>query len=241
MSGLTYTTYVQQVALMAAVGSVINGTFTLTDPNFTSVIPSMIDYAELRMQREIDFLNTSAQQVFNCTALNQTLDLSTVNTAYPFVTIQNVGIQSPSTGFVGQCTPVTKEYLYAVYPIGSTTGLPINFAMFNDNQILLGPIPNQSYVAYVTGTQRFPSLSPTNPVNFISQYLPDVLIMASMIYLSAYQRNFGKLSDDPTMSVTYESQYQALMKGASMDEARKAFEAAGWTSNMPATAATPNR
>jgi hypothetical protein len=241
MSGLTYTTYVQQVALMAGVGSVINGTFTLTDPNFNSIIPTMIDYAELRMQREIDFLNTSNQATFTCAVNNQNLNLAGSGSTYPFVTVQNVGIQDPTTGFVLQCTPVTKEYLYAVFPIGSTSALPTTFAMFNDNLILLGPIPDQNYIAYVTGTQRFPSLSPTNPTTFISTYLPDVLVMASMIYLSAYQRNFGRMSDDPQMAQSYESQYQTLMKGAGMDEARKAFEAGGWTSNMPAAAATPNR
>jgi hypothetical protein len=238
MSGLTYTTYVQQIAEMAAVGSVINGTFTYTDPNYTSIIPSMIDYAELRMQRDIDFLNVSDTLPFTCTANNQELSLGA---GYPFVTIQNIGVLDPATGFYAQCTPVTKEYLYAVYPLGSTTGVPKFFAPFNDNLMLLGPIPDQSYAANVTGTVRFPSLSATNPTTFISTYLPDVFIMASMIYMSAYQRNFSKLSDDPQMAVTYESQYQALLRGAIMDEARKSFEAGGWTSNPPAAAATPNR
>jgi hypothetical protein len=238
MSGLTYTTYVQQIAEMAAVGSVINGTFTYTDPNYTSIVPSMIDYAELRMQRDIDFLNVSDTLSFNCTANNQSLALGS---GYPFVTIQNIGVTDPATGYVVQCTPVTKEFLYAVYPIGSTTGLPKFFAPFNDNLMLLGPIPNQAYSTNVTGTVRFPSLSPTNPTTFISTYLPDVFIMASMIYISAYQRNFGKVADDPQMAMTYESQYQSLLRGAVMDEARKSFEAGGWTSNPPAAAATPNR
>lgn len=223
---------------MAAIGSVINGTFTYTDPNYTSIIPSMIDYAELRMQRDIDFLNVSDTLSFSCTPNNQSL---TLGSGYPFVTIQNIGIQDPSTGYVLQCTPVTKEFLYAVYPIGSTSGIPKFFAPFNDNIMLLGPIPDQAYGANVTGTVRFPSLSPTNTTTFISTYLPDVFIMASMIYISAYQRNFGKLADDPQMAMTYESQYQALLRGAIMDEARKSFEAGGWTSNPPAAAATPNR
>ena len=238
MSGLTYTTYVQQIAEMAAVGSVINGTFTYTDPNYTTIIPSMIDYAELRMQRDIDFLNVSDTFSYNCSINNQELSLGN---GYPFVTIQNVGVLSPTTGYVIQCTPVTKEFLYSVYPLGSTAGFPKYFTPFNDNLLLLGPIPNQAYSANVTGTVRFPSLSPTTPVTFISTYLPDVFIMASMIYISAYQRNFGKVADDPQMAMTYEAQYQTLLKGAIMDEARKSFEAGGWTSNSPASAATPNR
>jgi hypothetical protein len=65
--------------------------------------------------------------------------------------------------------------------------------------------------------------------------------MASMIYISAYQRNFGRLNDDPQMAMTYESQYQALLKSAIVEEARKKFDAAGWSSQSPATVATPTR
>ena len=65
--------------------------------------------------------------------------------------------------------------------------------------------------------------------------------MASMIYISAYQRNFGRASDDPQMAMTYESQYQALLKSAVVEEARKKFDASGWSSQSPATVATPSR
>jgi hypothetical protein len=65
--------------------------------------------------------------------------------------------------------------------------------------------------------------------------------MASMIYISAYQRNFGKANDDPQMAVTYESQYQTLLRSAMMEENRKKFEAAAWSSQSPSTAATPTR
>lgn len=78
-------------------------------------------------------------------------------------------------------------------------------------------------------------------ITFISQYLPDLLVMASMIYISAYQRNFGKESDDPQMAMSYESQYQLLLKSATVEEARKKFDAAGWSSQSPAVVASPTR
>jgi hypothetical protein len=43
------------------------------------------------------------------------------------------------------------------------------------------------------------------------------------------------------MAVTYESQYNALLKGALIEEARKKFESSGWTSQSPTPAATPSR
>jgi hypothetical protein len=72
-------------------------------------------------------------------------------------------------------------------------------------------------------------------------YLPDLFIMASMIYISAYQRNFGRANDDPQMAVTYESQYMALLAKADLEENRKKFEAAAWSSQEPSISATPTR
>jgi hypothetical protein len=234
MSGLTYSTYVTQIATMAVVPT--------TDPNYQTIIPSMIDYAELRMQRDLDFLNTVATNSYTPSTVQPTLSLSTGTTNYPYVTVQNIAVNDPTSGFSKQLTPVSKEWIYNVYPIGSTGGLPVYYAPFDDNVYLLGPQPDQTYTYSVVGTQRFPSLSPTNSTTFISIYLPDVFIMASMIYISAYQRNFTSMaSNDPQMAVTYESQYQALLKGAMVEEARKKFEASGWSSMSPPLAATPAR
>ena len=65
--------------------------------------------------------------------------------------------------------------------------------------------------------------------------------MASMIYITGYQRNFGKIADDPAMAVTYEQQYQTLLKGALVEEVRKKYEASAWSSQSPSPAATPTR
>jgi hypothetical protein len=230
MTGLTYTTYTTQVAELAVV--------PVTDPDFQTILPQVINYAELRLQRDLDFLNTTTQYSYTATPNSQQLNFS----GYPFVTIQNVGVADPISTYVKQCTPVTKEYIYSVYPIGSTATLPAFFSLFDDNSLLLGPIPDQAYTFYVTGTIRFPSLSASNPTTFISTYLPDIFVIASMIYISAYQRNFGNMqANDPQMGASYEAQYQLLLKGAMVEEARKKFEAGGWTSMSPAVAATPTR
>ena len=107
--------------------------------------------------------------------------------------------------------------------------------------MIVGPTPNSGYTVRLTGTVRSAPLSATNTTTFISTYLPDLFIFASMIYISAYQRNFGRLNDDPAMAQTYESQYQALKASALIEENRKKFEAAAWTSYSPAPAASPTR
>jgi len=235
---LTYASYVQQIATMAVV--------PVTDTNFTIIIPSMIDYAELRMQRDLDFLSTQiSTTAYTFTGGNNTLTIPTSQFIVPqtFEVIDNSGNSTP-------LLPVTKEYIQNVWGSGSTQGLPQYFAVYggdtnttgNTSQnIIVGPTPNNSYGVRLTGTVRSAPLSATNTTTFISTYLPDLFIMASMIYISAFQRNFGRLNDDPQMAQTYESQYQTLKASALVEENRKKFEAAAWTSYSPAPAASATR
>jgi hypothetical protein len=107
--------------------------------------------------------------------------------------------------------------------------------------MIVGPWPDNNYTVEIVGTIRPASLSDVNTETFISLYLPDLMIMASMIYVSGYQRNFGRQSDDPQMAQSYESQYQALLGPAVVEEARKKFQSGAWSSMSPAVAATPTR
>ena len=107
--------------------------------------------------------------------------------------------------------------------------------------MIIGPIPDLNYSIRLTGTVRSAPLSATNTQTYISVYLPDMFIMASMIYISAYQRNFGRMNDDPQMAQSYEGQYQALKASALVEENRKKFEAAAWSSYSPSPAASPTR
>lgn len=238
MAGLTYSTYVQQIATMAVVSA--------TDPNFTIIIPSMIDYAELRMQRDLDFLSTQvSNSSYSFSSGNNTLVIPTS----AFVVMQTFEVLD-GLGNSSPLLPVTKEYIQNVYGSGSTVGVPQYFAVYGGDSatagetsqnIIVGPRPDSAYQVLLTGTIRSAPLSATNTSTFISVNLPDMFIMASMIYISAYQRNFGRLNDDPQMAQTYESQYQALKASALIEENRKKFEAAAWTSYSPAPAATPTR
>jgi hypothetical protein len=234
--GLSYSTYVDQIANMAVVDS--------SNAEFQIALPQMITYAENRMYRDLDFMFTSTS--ITGYSLTQGVRTLTIPQGSLVVTdqiniITPVGTTDPNLGTRSPCLPTTKEFLDAVYGSASYTGRPEYFAPFNDNLFLFGPFPDAAYGVEIIGTYRPDSLSAANPTTFISLYLPDVFIMASMIYISAYQRNFGRANDDPQMAVTYESQYQALLKGAAVEEARKKFEASGWSSQSPSPVATPTR
>jgi len=235
---LTYTSYAQQIATMAVI--------PVSDTNFSIILPSMIDYAELRMQRDLDFLSTQiSTSAYTFTSGSNQLTLPTSQFIVPqtFEVLDNSGNSTP-------LLPVTKEYIQNVYGSGSTQGLPQYFAVYggdsattgNTSQyMIVGPTPNSGYTVRLTGTVRSAPLSASNPTTYISTYLPDMFIMASMIYISAFQRNFGKINDDPQMAQTYEAQYQALKVSALTEANRAKFEASAWSSYSAAPAATPTR
>jgi len=232
-----YNAYVQQIATMAVVPT--------TDPNFQIILPQTINYAELRIQRDLDFLSTQiSNSSYSFTSGNNILTIPTSS----FITLQTMAVSYNNQTY--PLVPVTKEYIQNVYGSSTGAGIPKYFAVYGGDSattgltsqnVLVGPWPDQGYTAVLTGTVRSAPLSATNTTTFISVYLPDLMIMASMIYISAYQRNFGRLNDDPQMAQTYESQYQALKAGALIEENRKKFEAAAWTSYSPAPVATPTR
>jgi hypothetical protein len=235
-TGLTYSQYVTQIATMAVVEE--------NDPAFQIILPQMITYAENRMCRDLDFLFTStALTGFACTVGTRSITVpeGTFVVSEQINIITPAGTADPNAGTRVPCLPTTKEFLDAVYGASTYTGIPQYFVPFNDNLFLIGPYPDQNYYVEIVGTFRPSSLSISNPTTFISLYLPDVMIMASMVYVSAYQRNFGRQSDDPAMAQSYEGQYQALLKGAAVEEARKKFEASGWSSQSPSPVATPSR
>jgi len=235
---MDYNTYVQQIATMAVVPT--------TDTNFQIILPQMISYAELRMQRDLDFLSTQiSNSSYSFTSGNGTLTIPTSQ----FVVMETFEVIDNS-GNSSALLPVGKEFIQNVYGTGSTQGLPQYFAVYGGDSattgltsqnMIVGPIPDSTYSVRLTGTVRSAPLSATNTQTYISVYLPDMLIMASMIYISAYQRNFGRLNDDPAMAQTYESQYQGLLKSAMVEENRKKFESAAWTPYSPAPFASPTR
>lgn len=237
-TGLTYSSYVQQLATLAVVPQ--------SDTNFQIILPQAISYAELRMQRDLDFLSSQIYDntSFTCPTTGNMLSIPTS----AFITLQT--IQVTANGKTYPLTAVAKEYIQSIFNSSASSGVPTVFAVYggdsattgNINQnILLGPYPNSAYPLTLTGTVHAASLSGSNTTTFISTYLPDMFIAASMVYIGGYQRNFSSTSADPQMPVNWEQQYQTLLKGAMVEEYRKKFQSSAWGSQSPSPIATPPR
>lgn len=250
---LTYNGFVSQLADLAIMQvSTVSGVVTPVDPDLVTLLPQVINYAELRIQRDLDL----EQSVTNNSALALTSgsNLLTMD-VNAFITVQSMSYVS---GTVTQrILPVSRSFINEVYLDSAVQGPPQYYAPYGGDAtttgatsqlFLFGPTPDQSYPLSINGTVRMISLNSfatTGPASstytFISAYLPDLLLMAAMIYVSGFQRNFGKQADDPAMAVSYEQQYAALLKGAQTEEARRKLWASAWTSLSVPVNATAGR
>lgn len=229
-----YTTYVAQLETMIAMDA--------ADADFQSIIPAIINYAEMRIYRELDLIST----IFRDTSV--TLAPSNQNAALPntFVTVQGINILTPAGGAVATSArvplvPTSKEVIYALWGDPTVTGQPQMFAMVDQWNALFAPSPDLAYVIEAYGTQRPAPLSPTNTTTFLTTYLYDLFVAASMIFVSGYMRNFGSQASDPQMSSSWEAQYQNLFKSANIEELRKKSWSDAWTALSPTPLAQPPR
>ncbi len=232
---INYTTYVSQLSNLMLVGS--------TDANFQTALPGIIDYAEQRIYRELDLVQTT---VTDTTATfssgSRTLTLPSTWVVVEEINAISSAGASAATGTRNPLTPTTREFINYAYPSNSTAnGIPQYFNLLDQNVIIVGPTPDAAYNVEIIGTQRPASLSASNSSTFLTAYLPDLFMAASMVFGTGYQRDFGSQSDNPQASQSWETQYGALLKSAMAEEVRKKFQSQGWTAQSPSPLASPPR
>jgi hypothetical protein len=213
---LTYSTWLAAVANLA-------GTAT-TNPYFLIEVPNAIDYAEQRIYRDLDLLSTITTDATQTTVSNNR------NVAIPsaFFVVNDVNIitpagQAPDSGKRNPLVKVSEAYLDLAWPSAAGATLPTLYSLRNQTQMILGPWPDQGYAVEYVGTQRPAPLSASNTTTFLTTTLPDLFLIASMIHIAAYQKNFGAQADDPRSAVSWEMQYKLDMANANAEELRKRY------------------
>jgi hypothetical protein len=255
---LNYNSWVQQVGVMAVsqTSQDNTGLWSFVQPEMQTIVPMILNYAELRIQRDLDLLGTQTAKSYALVAGQNVFSLP-VDDFLTVQTIQWTQLSGSQVAVSCPLTPVSKEFIQNVYGGLTSAGTPRYFAMYGSNfglgddqvtNILIGPAPNFAYTINITGTVREISLfnfaqepQADNDFTYISSYYPDMLLMASMIYVSAYQRNFSATSDDPNMPMSYEKQYQALRMGAIAEENRKKLQGSAWSAYSTPPSVTPSR
>lgn len=250
MPGLTYNSFVSEIATITAItsGVLVNG-----DNNFNGIMDALIDYAEGRLSRDLDLpIQTLTSTDSVCSSGDRTFSIINAAALYGFggepLVIECLNIQTPAGATSSYSTrvpliPTSLALIDAVYPnaASSCCGLPVYFYRVSQQQLILGPAPDQPYRTEITYTYRPSALSATNPVTWLSRNLPEMMIAAGMVFAAGYMRDFGSQADDPKMAQSWEAQYNTLLKAASPETARMNFASEGWTSEPVSPTATPPR
>lgn len=233
----SYSTYTLALQTMIATSG--------ADVSFQTILPSIIDYAEQRIYRELDLLSTDIADY--STTLTPNSRNASINQS--FVVTDTVNVLTPagsgnSNGTRNPLVRVSKEVLNTLWPTNTSSAMPsvpTMFAMIDQWDIIVGPPPDAAYGLEVIGTQRPAPLSAANPSTFLTDHLPDLFLAASMIFVSGYMRDFGAQTSDPAMSSSWEAQYEKLLASAMTEEQRKFGWGASWSSYPTSAAAEPQR
>lgn len=224
--------------------------------NLNSMLPNIIDYGEQRIYRELDFLTTETTSVSNAVA-----DSRNVSVPSTVIVLNDVNFITPAGKAPDDAgatrNPVFRtsvSYINFVWSMGKTTNgtpsvpqyyAPINTTTTNPTgnvtNLIVAPPPDDTYTVEFVGTVRPTPLSATNTTTFLTNYLPDLFLAASMVFAAGYQQNFAPDSTSPGMAEYWEKQYQNLKQSAEIEELRKKSQSQGWTTVQPSPIATPPR
>lgn len=221
----------------------------ITDANFVAAIPNIIDDAEQRSYRDLDLQNTIFRDssVALVAGNRNFTEAANVGGNGPFLITQEMnvitpgGTTNPDLGTRNPLLPSTKEILDFLYPSSAGSGVPQYFAPINQNSFIVGPWPDAAYTIEVVGTQRPTPLSASNQTTLLSTYFPDIFLAACLAMGYGYMKDYGAATDDPQSGMSWEKKYQMQLKSAIAEEARKKFQAQGWSGMSTGPEATPPR
>lgn len=232
---MTYANFVSATAdLLILLPTITDPTLSApsTDVNYNTILPRAIEYAEQRMYRELDLMQTFTSATATTAANNRTI-------AIPgsLIVLNSLYIITPAGAHKDDANAqrnlllrTTIDAVNFVWPQGQATGvLPKYFATQSDVNVVIAPPPDGTYDLEFYGTVRPAPLSSTNTTTILTTYLPDVFLACAMVFFSGYQRDFGSQSDDPQLAQSWETQYQLLKSSAGEEISRAKSQSALWS------------
>lgn len=219
---LTYTQFVTELAKLTVIPE--------DDADFLSNLPSCINYSEERCYRELNLLATIVRDTSQSVVANSR-NFTLPSSLGRFVVVDSVNIFTPSSAGFSDGTrnavlQTSRDYIDFTWPSNTApdaTTPPAYFAMITDQTIIFGPPPGANFLAEVVGTIRPTALSASNTTTWLSLYLPDLFLMASMVWMAGYQKNYGAQADESGQAISWEGQYAKAFASANTEETRKRY------------------
>lgn len=212
--------------------------------DFVTILPQLINDAEQRIYRELDFLYT--RTTYDSTPVNFVNGSRVITAPATAIVIEGLAAITPygATADMGtrvQLERTSLDFIDSIWPTAGTLGVPKFYAMKTDTIAIIAPTPDANYNAEFTGTFRPDPIAFANQTTWLATHLPDLLLAACMVFGAGWLRDYGQASDDPHLAMSWETHYQTHKQSAIEEEQRRKASGTGWSSFSQTPLAAPPR
>lgn len=171
---------------------------TVTDPVVFNQLPELINFAERRISTEMKVLGFVVPALITLqpgVAVYQKPDRWRKTISW------NVGQTAAGTAVRSQMFPRSYEYLRQFWPddtqtsttVYGTPGPPKFYADYNYQNYIFAPTPDAAYPAEIVYYEEPALLDNTNQTNFITQYLPNLLLYAALLECTPFLKKDDRI------------------------------------------------
>lgn len=180
------------------------------DPDVRAQIPTCVNYAERRMARDLKI-----EGVQMVAANTMTIGVSVYPKPDRWRDTISINFGT-GTGNKAR-TPIyarSYEYCRNIWPDESVTGQPRFYADYDNDHFLIAPTPNQAYPFELLYHGMPPLLDETNQTNWLTQYVPQMLLYATLWEVALFCRSFDQTG-------VWQKEYQTALGAINGEEVRK--------------------
>lgn len=203
-------------------------TYAVDDPDFLIMAPQALQYAELRLLRDIDPIAYREQRDVALPLVAQGVCTAPADT----VIVRGVWYVFPG-GARARLDRRDREFLNLYTPVPGTLGVPRYWASEDGETIVVCPIPPEDTTLKVDLTYRPAGMSASNPTTWLGTWAPDALFHAAMVFAVGFQRSFGEAQTVGADGLSWESSYQTALAGVMLEMRRRKADGPWDNSRIP--------
>jgi len=195
---MTYTELVQKIR-----------DYTEVDSNVltSTIVDGIISDAEFRIYRDVDSDNNRRYATADLVAYQRVID-----TPDNLLVVRSAQIVNGGSGSTRNFLEYRDTSFMSEYNSTGVTGEPKYYSMWDQDTIVLAPIPDSSYQIQLNYILKDPGLSSTNTTTYISQNFPNGLLYACLV------EAFSFLKGPNDLLQLYEGKYKQVVEGFSIEQ-----------------------
>ena len=179
------------------------GASVVTDPLVYAQIPSLINFAERRISRD---LKIQGFQTVVVTNLQAGVAVLAKPDRWRETISMNIGTGTGSNTRV-QLFSRAYEYVRSYWPNDTLTDEPVFYADYNYTNWIIAPTPVSAYPIEILYYELPVLLDDNTQTNWLTQYAPNLLLYATLLEATPFLKNDERI---PVWQAMYQSSAQAL-------------------------------